>query len=103
MRGGDRIAIPDRGVPSAWGSGRPMHIIPGHEGGKNQKGHADLDRRLTQKPPARAPHTVYPNFLNGIIRSRSPVAWKMALPIAGAIAGNAGSPMPVGGKSDWMK
>ena len=82
---------------------RPMHIIPGHEGGKNQKGHADLDRRLTPKPPARAPHTVYPNFLNGIIRSRSPVAWKMALPIAPAIAGNAGSPMPVGGKSDWMK
>ena len=38
-----------------------------------------------------------------MVCTRSPVAAKMALPSAGASAGSAGSPMPVGAKSDWMK
>ena len=36
-------------------------------------------------------------LLNGILRMRFPVAAKMALPIAGATGGKAGSPKPVVG------
>ena len=37
------------------------------------------------------------------MRTRWPMAAKMALQIAGATGGNAGSPTPVGGLSLWMK
>ena len=103
MRRAGGIAFPLRSKAPYGMGGRAMHIIPGHEAGKEQNGHTDLCRRPTPKLPAGAPHTVYPNFLNGICLNRSPVAWKMALASAGAMAGNAGSPIPVGGKSDWMK
>ena len=39
----------------------------------------------------------------GRVRIRFPVAAKMALQIAGATGGNAGSPRPVGGKSVLAK
>ena len=47
--------------------------------------------------------SAYPRSRNGRWRTRSPVAVKIALPSAGASAGKAGSPIPVGGLSDWMK
>jgi DNA-binding transcriptional regulator YdaS (Cro superfamily) len=38
-----------------------------------------------------------PSTLSGNVRTRWPVAAKIALQIAGATGGNAGSPTPVGG------
>jgi hypothetical protein len=37
-----------------------------------------------------------PSLANGSVRTRWPVAAKIALQIAGATGGNAGSPTPVG-------
>ena len=43
------------------------------------------------------------SLLSGSVRTRCPVAAKIALQIAGATGGNAGSPTPVGEYSLWMK
>ena len=47
--------------------------------------------------------TEKPSRVSGNVRTRCPVAAKIALQIAGATGGNAGSPTPVGGLSLWMK
>lgn len=56
---------------------------------------ADLIRKADQ--------IVNPSLASGIVRTRWPVALKIALQIAGATGGNAGSPTPVGGNSLWIK
>ncbi len=54
-------------------------------------------------PQTKRYHTVKFSRISGKLRTRSPVAAKIALHTAGATGGSAGSPNPVGGKSDWMK
>ncbi len=44
-----------------------------------------------------------PLFTNGNSRTLTPTALNMALPTAGASGGRAGSPRPVGGKSESRK
>jgi hypothetical protein len=44
-----------------------------------------------------------PCFVFGSVRMRSPVAVNIAFAITGKIGGNAGSPKPVGGLSDFRK
>ena len=60
--------------------------------GRNSGLHVVSIRRQTQ---------AYPAALSGTDRIRTPVAAKMALPIAGMAGGKAGSPSPVGSKSVW--
>ena len=48
-------------------------------------------------------HTLNPSLVSGSVRTRWPLAAKIALQIAGATGGSAGSPMPVGGLSLWIK
>ena len=48
-------------------------------------------------------YTEKPSFVSGSVRTRWPMAAKIALQIAGATGGSAGSPTPVGGLSLWMK
>ena len=45
----------------------------------------------------------YPDLLKGNSLTLSPVALKIALQMAGAKGGKAGSPNPVGGLLDWIK
>jgi hypothetical protein len=51
----------------------------------------------------RSLQTEKPSFVSGRLLTRWPVAAKIALQIAGATGGKAGSPTPVGVKSLWMK
>jgi hypothetical protein len=60
-------------------------------------------RDVFDPPAAEPPQIEKPSPVSGRVLTRCPVAAKMALQIAGATGGNAGSPTPVGVKSLWMK